>query len=209
MKQPFTRAHIEDGTARVHLLRSNTKVKPKVMKVELDGKSWAVKDYSDCTLAVRSTYGRATVSHEYWVLEKLNGIAGIPSNPFVLDDYAVVYEFIEGEKFAACKERITTECLEKCEKLLEEFHKRGIVHLDTGSMSNWMLDNEGQPYLIDFQTATPLKRFPRKMRDFMIAMDYRGVLKKWKALHPDKMGEERAKKLKEINRIRKIWFIHH
>ncbi len=200
---------MRDGTVQVHLLRSNTNVKPAILRVDLDGKSWTIKDYSNCTGAVRSTYGRATVTHECWALETLSDIKGIPSNPFVLDDHALVYDFIEAERFADCPQRITTECLEKCEKLLEEFHKRGIVHLDTGSMSNWILDREGQPHLIDFQTAMPLSWFPQKMRDFMIAMDYRGVLKKWKALHPKEMGEERAKKLEEINRLRKMWFIHH
>ncbi len=199
---------MKDGTAQVHLLRSNTNVKPAILRVDLNGKSWTVKDYTNCQMAVRSTYGKGTVSHEYWALKKLDGIKGLPSNPFVLDNCAIAYDYLDAEKFADCKERITTECLEKCEKILEEFHSRGIVHLDTGSMSNWMLDREGQPHLIDFQTAMPLTWFPKKLQDIMIAMDYRGVLKKWKALHPDEMGEERAKKLEAINRLRKMWFIH-
>ncbi len=195
---------VDNSLVKKTLVRSGKRFKPALFRVNLEDKEWSIKDYSDCSWLFKQTVGRLSVSHEFRIMAALNGIKGLPKNPFVINGLALGYEYVEGDKFDADLNKITPEYLRECERILKEIHSRGYAHLDTGSKGNWLVTKDGQPCLIDFQTSQPLHRFPKKVQRYMKGMDYRGVYKKWLQYAPDDM-KLRKDKLRKLNKIRSIW----
>ena len=137
------------------------------------------------------------------------GGEGVPQRPFFVDSSCLAFEFVEGTPLRDYpSDKITTEYLLECERILHDIHKKGLVHLDTGAMGNWIVKPDNRPALIDFQTAMRTTLVPPHVKGFLKAMDLRGVYKKWLTFRPQEMGEHRRKAAERFEKIRKIWLFH-
>lgn len=105
------------------------------------------------------------------------------------------------------KEEVSPTFLEECEEIIRSIHARHLVHLDTRGTSNWVMQVNGKPALIDFQASVDTQGLPQKIRSFMEDMDIGGVYKKWKKYCPDEMGEFREKENERIAKLRKLWVL--
>ncbi len=200
----FTR--LDFNNAPKTLLRNGRLANARVWRVELNGKTWTVKDFSDRPWYIRNTIGRFLLRREVYFLNRLEGVEGISQNAFRMDAFAMAVEFTEGTGLAQVPEtQITPEFLCQFEALLKRIHARDVVHLDCRGMGNILYRPDGTPALIDFQSGMDTRRLPRFLGRILKDIDISGVLKRWQAVHPELMGQARLDELERIERWRRLW----
>jgi len=168
---------------------------------------WVLKDFSPCAPLVRKTWGRWATRREYGTLLHLQGIEGVPADPFLLDAYAMGYRFVRGRSLRdVASDDIPDDFFYLLEKTIMQIHDRNIVHLDMRNHRNVLVQSDGKPVLLDFQTSMNLRRIPRHLRKLLIDTDLSGVYKLWKKRRPDLFDRQRMNHLEALNRKRSVWF---
>lgn len=145
---------------------------------------------------------------EYQALLKLAGIPGIPKDPFLLDKYAVCYRFIPGETLRDVPaESLRDDFFYHFELLVKTMHDRNLAHLDVRNRRNIIVDEDGEPALIDFQSSMNLERVPKFLRKLFKDIDLSGVYKNWSHKKPETLDRARKARLDALNRKRFLWFL--
>lgn len=168
-----------------------------------------IKDFHHCHFIIRAMYGRVMAKKEFKKIRELNGVDGITSNSYMLSPYTCAYTYIKG---VSIKKSISTfshpvpECVFiRLEEIVNNIHKREIVHLDLRNYGNVIVDDNDNPYIIDFQTSISTKYLPRKLKNLLQKIDMSGVYKIWYKCNKESMSEERIIYMKNFERIRKLW----
>ncbi len=176
--------------------------------LQFSGHEWVVKDFLSCPPLLRNTWGRWVVRHEYQALTHLQGIEGIPAEPFQLDAYALGYRFILGRTLhEAIQGEFPEDFFYRLEKLVHQMHSRNIVHLDLRNRRNILIQSDENPALLDFQTSINIRHFPAPFRRFLREIDLSGVYKMWRKFRPDLLDKEREERLEAFNRKRSAWIL--
>ena len=192
--------------AKIQLLRNGHFANAVVSRVDLDGESWTVKDFSSRSWWVRRLLAPFLLGRELKILRRLSGVDGVAEDAFRIDADAIAVSFVEGRNLSrVTREEVTIEFLEAFEKLLDEMHARDVVHLDLRGTGNIVMRPDGSPALIDFQASLVTSWMPKWLRRILEDMDRSGALKKWRKFHPEAMGEERERELERIDRLRRYW----
>jgi hypothetical protein len=190
------------------LLRDGRWANARVSLVDLPGGRWVVKDFAPRSWWVRNTIGRLFVRRELAVLQRLQGIDGVPPAAFRLDAHALASGYIEGETLGKVDAaRQTPEYFVALEALMRAIHARGVVHLDNRGTGNVLMRSDGSPALIDFQSAVSTRWMPASWRGFVEAIDLSGVYKKWLARDAASMGTERLQLVERMSRWRRLWVL--
>ena len=148
------------------------------------------------------------VKREYQALLKLAGIPGIPKDPFLLDDYAVCYRFIPGKILRDVpSESLCDDFFYRFEHLVKTIHDRNMAHLDVRNRRNIIVDEDGEPALIDFQSSINLERAPKFLHKLFKDIDLSGVYKNWNHKKPETLDKTRKAHLDALNRMRFLWFL--
>lgn len=177
----------------------------RVYRLQKEGVFWTVKDFSQALPVVR-TWGRLTLQHEKRIIDCLSGITGVPQNAVMVGPYTLAFEYIKGTNINMVSQELIDESyLLSCEDLLKAIHERGVVHLDTRGKSNWLVQQNSEPALIDYQSAISTRYLPKVLKKILEDIDISGVYKKWQEFQPDKMGPFRLKEKDRIDRIRRLW----
>ena len=201
--KPFARADLAQAPTK--LLRNGRVANAVVTRVEIDGRSWTVKDFSARPWWVRTFIAPFLLRRELSILARLRGVEGISQESFRIDREAMAVLFMEGSNIGREPERVTPAYLEAFEELLRAMHARGVVHLHVRGTGNVMIRPNGSPGLIDFQASLYTGWMPGFLRRLLEDFDMSGALKKWLQFQPEMMGEERRKELERINGLRKFW----
>ncbi|RJQ76878.1 MAG: hypothetical protein C4519_14285 [Desulfobacteraceae bacterium] len=147
------------------------------------------------------------VRREYRALAKLHGIPGVPTEPFLLDDYALCYRYIPGAMVRNLPaERFRDDFFLGLERLVAAIHGRNLVHLDLRNQRNILMGDDGNPALIDFQSSIHLERVPGFLRKLLKNIDISGVYKIWSKKSPETLDSTRKSLLEAVNRKRSLWF---
>ncbi len=203
----FTREDFqrEKEAGRTKLIHSGRLFNAEVYRLTYGGRTWTVKDFADRPFYVRWV-ARALLSHEVNVLTHLQGVPGLSRAAFRIDAAALASEFLPGTSLIDTDpRRITPAFLRQLETLTRRMHRAGIVHLDLRSLTNVIMDPEGNPGIIDFQSAVITDRLPRCITRTLRAVDLSGACKKWQKFQPEAMGPVRRRFFQKINRIRRWW----
>lgn len=179
-----------------------------VYRLEYDGKTMIYKGFDNRSFLVRWTIGVLLTRRETKKLLQLAEIEGIPGDVERCSKFAFRSDFIEGETLGMLygkKEHVSIEYFLQAERLLKEMHKKGIVHLDLRRGTNWMIDAEGKPAIIDFQSALNIACLPRFLRRKLYEVDYSGLYKLWDKVCEAPLDDNRRKLLDRVNRSRKFW----
>jgi RIO-like serine/threonine protein kinase len=203
---PFGRDALKRDTSRV--LNEGRWANAVLYVIEHDAERWVVKDFGSRTWLVRNTIGRLLIGREFSALHRLQGIEGVPRQPFRLDAFALGYRFVAGATLA----RTTLEAPHAgffcaLERLMQQVHEVGLVHLDSRNSRNILVTENAQPALIDFQSHLGTRWMPRALRRWLEAYDMAGVYKHWARRSPDTIDESRLLHLGEMNRWRRFWFL--
>ncbi len=102
--------------------------------------------------------GRYLAFREQWFMDRLAGIEGTPVSLGAVSVHgepvatAVAHEWIEGHALAE-GEAVDDWFFPQLEAILDEAHRRGIAHVDLHKRENILVDDQGRPFLIDYQIS--------------------------------------------------------
>lgn len=168
----FTREEFESAPTR-QLLRDGRAANAIVWRLQKNGITWTVKDFSKRSWFVRTFIGPFLIRRELAALSRLKNINGIAGRAFRIDRSAMAVEFLEGDSLERiAPERITVEYLRQLEDLISVMHSRGVVHLDLRGLGNVLVRPDGTPGLIDFQAAMCTNHWPKGLRRILEAMEH-------------------------------------
>jgi RIO-like serine/threonine protein kinase len=170
---------------------------------------WVLKDFSKTNALIRHTLGRLLVSREWSSLCRLQGMAGIPMEPFLVSPFVFGYRFVSGETLSSLKQRqspLGQEFFLALEQLVAQLHARGYVHLDLRNGKNILVTPDHRPRLLDFQSGLWLHHLPPRWRRALEDIDCSGVYKWWLRMDPASIDPQRRDMLQIVNRQRRRWW---
>ncbi|HKJ24744.1 MAG TPA: hypothetical protein VKB65_07980 [Myxococcota bacterium] len=186
---PIDRARLVAGTAQV--LNRGNRGNPDVLLVEDGDRQIVVKDFAPRGALVRATIGRFLIAREAAAYRWLDGHPAVPRFLGFLDPLAFALEFRPGRRVSRHLIRDAGPgFIEALAAAVEGLHERGLVHLDLGHRSNVLVDERGDPVLIDFASALwfrPGGLAARLLLPWFARYDRRAVEK-----YRDKLERQRA-----------------
>ena len=153
--------------------------KPDLNQVKVEGRSLMVKDVRRKNFFLRWTLGLWLIHKEWKIYSRLTGMKGIPKPVGRIDRFAFAMEFIPGRPILR-GEPLPSSFFSDLERVLREVHDRGVVHLDLRHKGNILVSENGEPFLIDFNSSFAFKE-KRFLRRYLFPLlrwvDYGGLLK--------------------------------
>ena len=148
----LNRSNLEKMTLRP--MRPGKPWQPDLFLVQMNGRLGVVKDYSKRPWLYRVAVGWISARREEIFYGKLQGVPGIPQFLGRLDRYALAMEYIPGSSASRVPPGVVgPEFFEKLDRVLDQVHQKGIVLCDLRHISNIVISEKGEPYLLDFCTA--------------------------------------------------------
>ncbi len=132
---------------------------PDVLVLERDAApALVVKDYGSRSLPVRLLLAPWLVRHEHAMLERLEGLPGVPAPAGRIGRLALAMERIEGTPLTRrrYREALPPGFFAALEGILEGLARRGVVYLDLSSPTNVLATPSGAPALVDMASAVAL-----------------------------------------------------
>lgn len=181
--QPFT------GLARENLasyvrerLRRGGGTRPELSLLEDEGRWAVVKDYRASGWMVRTFAGPWLMDREEKIYRILAGAPGVPRLLRRLDRHAIVVEHIRGRSCADYADgELPAEFFDRLREVVEGIHSRGVVHCDIKNRGNIVVNDEGEPYIVDFASAFTDTGSLLRVRRFLFEQfrgdDLRAVMK--------------------------------
>lgn len=157
---------------------------PDVLLCELDGESVVVKDFAPRGFFVGRRLGPWLLRREARAYTRLAEIPAIPRLLGWIDEAAIVLEYRPGELLSrSLSGRLPPGFVDRLGAVVDEMHRRGVVHLDLRHRSNVLADREGEPVVLDFASALlfdPSTWLGRLGVGVFAGLDRR-ALRKWRA----------------------------
>ena len=178
------------------VMRKPTNTRPIIRLVEENGVRGIVKDFSVNGFAYRNTIGRFLLWRESCAYERLKGIKGIPTLYRKVDGLALVLSQIEGKNLEhlPAGEKPDVTFFEHLSGLICECHGRGVAHCDLKRSANVMIDEHGNPYIVDWAAAITAKEFCiypfTLIYERFIKDDFNAVTKLKMRHHPESISDE-------------------
>ncbi len=184
--------------------------KPDLNQVKVEGWSLMVKDVRRKNLFLRWTLGLWLIHKEWKIYSRLTGMKGIPQPVGRIDRFAFAMEFIPGRPILR-GELLPSSFYSDLERVLREVHDRGVVHLDLRHKGNILVSENGEPFLIDFNSSFAFKEkgfLRRYLFPLLRWVDDGGLLKLKKRISPSSMTPEELAFLKWFDRLRRLWIFN-
>lgn len=143
------------------VLRHSSSTRPVIWLVEENGVRAVVKDFSVNSFLYRNIAGRFLVWREEKAYRRLKNVKGVPALYRVIDGLALVVEEIPGKSLENLEKeiRLDAEFFHALERLVDKFHERGIAHCDLKRAPNFILGEDGLPYVIDWAASISESEF--------------------------------------------------
>ena len=140
-------AGIEETIARDNFAKADVSIS------QVRGQRFIIKDFSRKSLWERTLIGRIVIGREHRAYRALAGIEGLPSRFKRLNPFALAIEYLEGRDLGGFKRHeIGPGVMLQLERILNDLHERGWVHLDLQRRSNILLVNE-RVFVVDLASA--------------------------------------------------------
>jgi len=191
----------------ISLIKGNVFGKPDLNRVQMEGQTLMVKDVGRKSFLSRWTLGLWLIHKEWKIYSRLTGIQGVPKTVERIDRFAFAIELVPGRPIQR-GEALPSSFFLTLERILREIHSRGVVHLDLRHKGNILVSEEGEPFLIDFNSSFSFKEkglLRRSFFPFLRWVDYGGLLKLKQRISPSLMTSEELSFLKRFNRLRRLW----
>lgn len=202
----FSRHDFEQSEHK--LLRDGQWANARVELVHIHACDWTVKDFSNRSWWVRNTIGRFLLRRELRILMQLSGIDGISSDSFRMDAFALATRFLPGQILAQVQRtEVNADFFLRLEVLVQAMHARNVVHLDIRGPKNILVQPNGNPAIIDFQSSLSTRRMPNFLRRILEDIDLGGVYKRWNLWQPQTLDDTRRAVWERSNRFRRFWLL--
>lgn len=127
--------------------------KADVFIARYQGRRYVVKDFGSKSFWERTIIGRMVIGREFRAYRALSGIDGLPETAIRLGAFALATEYLEGGDLGGLtRGEINTAVLGQFERVLNDIHARGWVHLDLQRRSNILLVNR-KVFVVDLASA--------------------------------------------------------
>ncbi|MCD6569899.1 MAG: hypothetical protein J7L53_04265 [Deltaproteobacteria bacterium] len=163
------------------------------------------KTYRNRPLLIR-LLGIYLTAWEAYIYSKLNGLPGIPRLITKPDPFTLIITYIEGENLRDTSKIPDEQYFTKLAEIIEQIHKRGILHLDLRNRRNYIIDNKGLPYIVDFGSCVYIP-WPGFLRDVLAKIDWMGFLKIKYKLTPGLITKEEKYNLNLGKGLSRVWII--
>jgi len=192
--EPVTRADLPRRTRAV-LHRGGTR-NPDVLLVDTDSGPVVVKDFAPRSVLVRATLGRWLTARELRTYERLDGHSSVPRLLGRIDALAFAVEYRPGRRMSRrLAGALPPGFIDRLAAAVGEMHARGVFHLDLRHRSNVLVDERGDPILIDFASALrirPRGALARLCARWLARPDWRAVEKWRQRIEPEASGTGEA-----------------
>jgi hypothetical protein len=139
--------------------------------------------------------GRLVTHNEVCNLTRCEGIHGVPRLLARTGPATYLYEYIEGTSLDR-KPAIPPGFFDGLLAVLQQIHARGLVHFDLHKRGNMLVDNDGRPWIIDFQLSTYVadrcllsRRLSTRLRRRLQAYDLYHLYKHKRRFQPAELTE--------------------
>jgi len=202
MDQDLTYDHAASHIETV--LITGKRFKADVFVVLSRGHRFVVKDFTAKGRVERNLVGRLLISREVRAYQALAGIEGLPSRFKRLSPFALAIEYLDGRDLGRVERgEIGPGVIRQFERIVEDLHERGWVHLDLQRRSNILMVN-GAVYIVDLASAFHPGGVPfvgRCLTRLMSLADRFSLIKIKNIFAPEQMTEKERKWLKFRNRF--------
>lgn len=132
----------------VHSFRHGGGTEPEVVIVKIAGQRAVLKDYGRASGWFAWLLGPLLIQRETQALQRLAGLPGVPSLIQRIDSRGVLMQYVPAEPWPRMQP--PAQSFDHLHTLVAAMHKRGVAHCDLRAPSNILVDEHGQPYLVDF-----------------------------------------------------------
>lgn len=152
------------------ILRKPSNTRPAVWRIEERGVKAVIKDFHYNGFWYKNIVGRFLVWRESKAYRRLEGLQGVPVFFRTIDGLALVVEEIQGTDMETpnVMKNLDDSFYEDLKILINNIHKRGLVHCDLKRAPNIMKGDDGKPYIVDWAAAVSL----RELRFFPLNLIY-------------------------------------
>ncbi len=189
------------------VIAAKKSMKPDVIVAARNGRYIVAKDFRNKPWIIRSLWGPFNIMYEKFILQKLEGVNGIPA--FVgLEDYGcMLISYIDGDEIKKSKDHLAPDYFTKLLRIASEIHSRGVLHLDLGHKTNVMVKEDGSPAIIDFNTALylPCNLFFSPLLHLLAKIDELSILRLKLRFTPQDTDLKERIRIKKFMRLRKLW----
>jgi len=161
------------------------------------------KTYRNRSLPVRIT-GIFLVFWERFIYSRLQGIEGIPRLHPGPDHYTLMTGFMGGDNLRETRTFPDEAYFSALTRLIEEMHSRGVIHLDLRNRRNYGIDEEGNPYLVDFASSVYIP-FSKTLVSILAPIDWMGFAKVKQRLAPALITQREKDMLTRGNTLSSWW----
>jgi len=192
----------------VKKITSKKAMKPDIFIVEREQHYLVAKDFRNKGWIARCLWGPLNLGYEKFLLNKLKGITHIPQ-VIGLEDYnCMLISHIDGDEIKKRSHLISDKYFDKLLQIAVNLHSRGVLHLDLGHKSNIMVDQNGNPAIIDFNCSLYLSpnSFFRPLIRLLALVDRYSILRLKVKFRPQEASPDEKKRVARFLRLRKLWF---
>lgn len=192
------------------ILRKPTSTRPIIWRVEENGVTAIVKDFSYNSFWFRNIFGRFLIWREKKAYGRLKDFPGVPAFFGSIGGTALIIEEIQGTDIStmAVVKTLDERFFNELKKLIDSFHARGIVHCDLKRAPNIMVGNDGKPYIVDWAASvskSELKIFPLNLiYERFVKDDLNAITKIKLKYRPESVSPEEKLRYTERSRAEKL-----
>lgn len=151
MEQDMNYADALSGIEK-HLTKGKF-AKADVFVARYRGKRFIIKDFGSRGFWERNIIGRTVIGREARAYRALAGIDGLPAGFKRLTPFSLAIEYLDGRDLGGVeRHEIGPGVVRQFERIIEEFHERGWVHLDLQRRSNILLVKD-RVFVVDLASA--------------------------------------------------------
>jgi serine/threonine protein kinase len=176
---------------------------PDVSMVSLGETMVVEKTYRNRRLPVRIV-GFLLIFWEKFIYSKLQGIKGIPVLMTSTNNLTLITKFMGGKNLRETDQAPNEAYFRSLVCLIKQMHSRGVIHLDLRNRRNYGIDDEGNPYLVDFASSLYIP-FPPAIRKILSVIDWMGFAKVKQRLAPRLVTKEEERLLNVGNLLSSWW----
>ena len=169
-----------------------------------------VKDYGGKS-GIWRHLGALGTRQEARALRALGDVDGVPRFLGRPDRHCVAMSFVPGRRARKADPELrgNEAFVRDLQRLVEQMHARGVVHLDLKHRSNLLVSGQGKPVVLDFESAVcfnPDGVLGRLLVRMLGSVDRLAVLNWKRRLCPHAFSASQMRTATRLHRLRKLWF---
>lgn len=176
-----------------------------------DGRACFVKDIHRTHPLFRATIGRLALWRESRIYRRMADLPFVPRYLGRLDRDSLVFECLSGARpLSAVRDGtdLSPDYFDRVEEHVRELHRRGILHMDLRHRSNLLVDADGKPCLVDFESALFLGSGPLSLgflRPLLAWADHSAVVKFRARYQPESLSSKQVRRYHRFAKLRRLW----